>query len=511
MPALSSTFTVQPPQPTAPVTTETATLTPSTQKPTDETSPVNILPAPKLFQRDWADRSIFRAGLIESEQKILDGLPGASVYHIDLQISDDFRHLQGRQEVLYTNQENEPLEEIYFRLFPNLADGSTTISNLAINEVPIEPTYELRQSAMRVPLAPALLPEKQVVVSMDFSIEVPQGEGGNYGTFAFWDDVLALAHFYPLIPVYDDEGWNIEIAPSIGDVIYADSSFYVVRITAPASLTLVASGLESERDVFGKLQTITAAAGPTRDFYIAASEHYVVTTQTLGEITVNSYAPADLEEGSERTLEYALNSLHSFNDHFGPYPFTEFDLVRTTTSALGIEYPGIVALLAEMYEDPKAPLLESVVAHEVGHQWFYSIIGNDQVDEPWLDEAMAQYATLVYYEDVYGPAGADGFRGSLGRRAGRTDESEMPIGLSVRDYSPAQYSSIVYGRGPLFIEALAEEMGQEIFDDFLLDYYQTHQYGIATGESFKHLAEQHCTCDLTPLFKEWVYGANTSR
>jgi hypothetical protein len=460
---------------------------------------------------DWADRSIFRAGLIESEQKILDGLPGASIYHIDLQISDDLRRLQGRQEVLYTNQENEPLEEIYFRLFPNLTDGSSIISNLTVNGRPVEPTYELQQSAMRVPLSPALSPEKQVVVAMGFSIEVPEGEGGNYGTFAFWNEVLALAHFYPLIPVYDDEGWNIEIAPAIGDVIYADSSFYMARITAPASLTLATSGVEVERKTSGNTQTIVVAAGPTRDFYIAASEHYIVATQKLGEITVNSFAPANLAEGSQLTLEYALDALQSFNGHFGPYPFTEFDLVSTTTSALGIEYPGIVALLAEMYEEPDGPLLESVVAHEVGHQWFYSVVGNDQVDEPWLDEAMAQYATIVYYEDVYGPAEAEGFRESLGRRANRTGDPDIPIGLPVRDYNPGQYSAIVYGRGPLFIEALAEEMGQANFDAFLLDYYQTHQYRIATTERFKKIAEQHCHCDLAPLFEEWVYGATASR
>jgi aminopeptidase N len=62
----------------------------------------------------------------------------------------------------------------------------------------------------------------------------------------------------------------------------------------------------------------------------------------------------------------------------------------------------------------------------------------------------------------------------------------------------------VYGRGPLFIEALAETMGPEPFSEFLRDYYQTHQWGTATGASFKLLAEQHCNCDLSPIFETWV-------
>ena len=192
------------------------------------------------------------------------------------------------------------------------------------------------------------------------------------------------------------------------------------------------------------------------------------------------------------------------------YPFTEFDIVSTTTSALGIEYPGIVAILADLYQEPNSPLMEAVVAHEVAHQWFYSVIGNDQIDEPWIDEAMAQFATIVYFSDVHGPTAADGFRRSLEGRWERVDGSKIPIGLPVRDYTPQEYSSIVYGRGPIFIEALAEEMGQESFAAFLLDYYQTNQWGIATGASFKQLAEQHCACDLTPLFETWVYDSTTN-
>jgi aminopeptidase N len=75
----------------------------------------------------------------------------------------------------------------------------------------------------------------------------------------------------------------------------------------------------------------------------------------------------------------------------------------------------------------------------------------------------------------------------------------------VASYDDSSYGAIVYGRGPLFVELLAQTMGQENFDAFLHDYYQTFKWGIATGDDFKRLAEQHCACDLTPLFQEWVY------
>ncbi len=464
------------------------------------------VPDPTLFEVTWQDRSMFEAGLIESERVILAELPGASVYHIELEIAPDFVDLTGRQEVLYTNQEDGPLTEVYFRLFPNLAGGSSTITNLTVNGAAVEPGYELANSAMRIPLSPALEPNEQVVLGLEFNVEVPTSEGGNYGTFAYLDDTLALAHFYPMIAVYDDRGWNIEIAPGFGDIIYADSSFYLARITAPAKLMLATSGLVIERVEQDGQQVLTVAAGPVRDFYLAASDHYTVTSQSVGEVAVNSYAPAELSAGSAMALTQAVQALQSFNERFGPYPFTEFDLVTTPNLALGVEYPGIVVIRGELYgADQDNRLLEAVVAHEVAHQWFYSVVGNDQVDEPWVDEALAQYATLLYFLDVYGPAGADAFRGSLERRWTRVDGVEIPIGLPVRDYTVQEYSAIVYGRGPLFLETLAESMGQESFAAFLQEYYRRHQWGIATTASFKDLAEAHCSCDLTPLFEAWVY------
>ena len=84
--------------------------------------------------------------------------------------------------------------------------------------------------------------------------------------------------------------------------------------------------------------------------------------------------------------------------------------------------------------------------------------------------------------------------------------AEIPIGLPSGEYTDqTEYGAIVYGRGPIFMARLAERMGQEEFDAFLRDYYESHEWGIGTGETFEELAEEHCRCDLGPLFEEWVY------
>jgi aminopeptidase N len=346
---------------------------------------------------------------------------------------------------------------------------------------------------------------------MDFDVTVPTDvASSNYGTFAYLEGVLALAHPYPMIAVYDDEGWNTEIAPPEGDVVYADANYYLARVTAPADLTVVTSGVALDQQRSDDLQTLTIAAGPARDFYLAASPNYQVVTQRVGETTVNSYAPARLQEGAQQAADVAARALEFFSERFGPYPYRELDLVSTATSALGVEYPGIMALTERIYGREFGQYLESTTAHEVAHQWFYNVVGNDQVDEPWLDEALTQYATLLYFGDQYGLAGEQGFRESLESRWERSDGEKIPVGLPVAAYSegglyPGTYGSIVYGRGPLFFEALQDEMGQASFGAFLRDYYHSHQWEIATTESLRALAEQHCGCDLEALFREWVY------
>ncbi len=491
------------------VSLPTATVATPAESPTTAPTVVDAvqgLPASTLFDVAWEDRSLFRAGLISGEQAVLDAPSGESVYHIDLRIADDKTRVQGKQEVLYTNREAAPLTEVVFRLFPNLSGGSTTITNLAVNGQPVEARYEQQDSAMIVPLPEPLAPGQQAVFAMDFDVTVPTDESSNYGTFAYLRDVLALAHFYPMIAVYDQQGWNDEIAPQEGDIIYNDASLYLVRVNAPEELAIVSSGITLDRQEEDGRQVLTVAAGPARDFYLAASDGYEVASQKVGETTIHSYAPAALQNGAREVLETAGKALQDFEARFGPYPYTELDLVSTGTNALGVEYPGIIAITDRVYEGEYGRFLESTVAHEVAHQWFYNEVGNDQVDEPWLDEALAQYATLLYFQDEYGVAGADGYRQALEDRWNRANRVEIPIGMPVAKYTNGSYGAIVYGRGPLFFEALREKMGKDPFDGFLREYVQANQWGIATTEGLRALAEQHCGCDLGSLFRKWVYS-----
>jgi aminopeptidase N len=489
--------------------------------PSPEPSPTRLSPSQTPVERHealspfsigWDDRELFASGLIDSQQAVLGQLEGASIYHMDLFITDEPIQISGTLEVRYTNQEQEPLDEVDFRLYPNLFGGGVTLEDIKVDGTRLEPSFEGLFSVMRLPLPETIQPGEWIVIGFDFLIDVPANMSGNYGLFSYFDGVLALNEFYPVVATYDDQGWSREVPSPQGDVSYYDASFYLVRVDAPASLVLATSGVAVDRVEHEGRQSVTFAAGPIRNFYMVGSERYIVESSTIGEIQINSYTYQEYERGAEQSLIYIEGALRSFSDRFAPYPYTEFDVVSIPMYALGMEYPGIVAIFDDLYDPGKIlygmaawDLMENVIAHEAGHQWFYNLVGSDQINEPWLDEAFAQFLTSLYYLDNHGPDADWNYRQGWESRWNSVGRADIPIGMPVADYEGAEYSAIVYGRGPIFVKALQAEMGEQVFAAFLRDYVETYSWKLATTEDFRQLAEAHCSCDLTDLFEAWVY------
>jgi len=455
---------------------------------------------------EWKGRTIYQKGLVKS-QKAASQLDKASMYHIEIKIAGDYASLSGRERVRYTNQESATLSEIYFQLFPNLQGGATRITSVKVNGSSVETSLEYGQAALRVPFQKGLSPGEAAVIDVEFEVSLPGESGGNYGLFGYIDGILVLDGFYPAIPVHDASGWHAGPLPPNADTTFQDVSFYRVIVTAPEQLTLASSGVAVETLKAGGMQTATFAAGPARDFYLAGSEQYVKTSARLGETTVNSYALPGMEKYAKVALDVAVAALKGFSRRLGEYAYTEFDVVSTPMQgALGIEYPGIVGINKSMYSaDELSRNLEGTVAHEVGHQWFYAMLGNDQMNSPWLDESLTQYLTGTYFLDRYGQEAFAGYRQSWFSRWERVERKAIPIGLPAEQYEGAAYGGIVYGRGPVFVETLAEKMGQQVFDEFFRDYFSANRWGIVYPADFEAAAERYCGCSLDGLLAEWVY------
>ena len=211
----------------------------STSEPTQEMQ--------NIFDAAWGERELFRANLVPSEQGILDELPGATEYHIEFTIADDFNLIRGHEAVLFTNQEDTPLDAVYFRLYPNVTGGRTIISNVTVDGEEVETRLEEVDSSLHVQLPELLEPNSSVVLELDFNVEIPREMGEYYGLFGFFENVLVLDTFYPMIPVYDDEGWNAAVPQKNGDLTYNDAAFYLVQVHSPADLVVVASGGRLQR------------------------------------------------------------------------------------------------------------------------------------------------------------------------------------------------------------------------------------------------------------------------
>jgi hypothetical protein len=437
-------------------------------------------------------------------------------YRIKVTVDPERADLSGQETVRYVNSATVQQDAVYFRLFPNLPGygGTMTVSNLRIGKERIPAKLETQNTALRVPLPDPLPPGGQTEIFLDFRATVPLTVSQGYGEFIYLQDVMALANFFPLIPAYDEEncarfgncdgGWNTEFAVPYGDAVFSASALFEVWVTAPADWTVVASGSTLEQQA-GPEDTLTwhIVSGPMRDFNLVLSPRFEVASQKVEDITVNSYYLPEDAPGGRRVLRWCVEALEFFNEQLGPYPFSEFDIVATPNVALGIEYPGLIAMAIWNYGDTSGVFQWSTV-HEVVHQWWYSLVGNDQQDEPWLDEALTQYSTGLFYElfigwDAYVE---EVFESSYQRVAG-TAEDDL-ISRPVAAYSPSNYGPVVYGKGPLFFHALRQEMGDQAFTTLLQTYFDTYRYDIASGPDFLDLAEQISGQDLTDLFQEWL-------
>jgi hypothetical protein len=463
------------------------------------------------FDETLQVEELFLLGLADSEQDASLLMEDAPFYRTDIWISHDLGRVSGRLQIRYTNQEQTVLERIPVRIYPKLFGGEVNIDAVEVQGQAVDTAWEAYDSAFWITLDEPLQHGEAAVLALSFDLLLPHEMSGNYGLYGSFDDVLVLNSFLPVIPIYDEGGWDVDVPSPQGDVSYLEASFFLVRVIAPNEAQVVSSGVVVDSVPVDDRQAHLIAAGPARDFYMAVSTTWQKAQKQIDGLVVNSYAPSEKKESAATALESAVRALNSYGERFGPYPYAEFDIVATPMQALGMEYPGLTAIAEQLYNPnalfqgiPSSAYLESVIAHEVAHQWFYNLVGSDQQQSPWLDEAMAQYATWLYYVDTSTPDAAESYRQSWYGRWDRVEREDIPIGLPVAEYSGQEYGAIVYGRGPLFVEALAAELGEAQFESFLQAYLQTNHWSLGTPEEFQALAEAQCGCDLSELFQTWV-------
>ena len=514
--AVSPTSTPGEPQVTVVADAPPATATPlppPTETPSPTPTPIQPpVPTPLV---DLTDRSIYTANLKPAFAADVDAVPNAPHYFIEAElIPGEVPTVRGVQRVRYTNQESLALDAVYFRLYPNLPayNGTSTVGQVIVDNEWATTSLEYENSALRIALATPLLPGDMADITLWFTATLPTsvfaGTAGS-GLYGFQGNVYDLAGFYPTIPVYDDEGWNLEITATFGDSTFTDASYYQAELTLPSGLEAVTAGTVVERQSNGDgSDTWRVVAGPVRAFYAAASDAYTFISEEIEGTLVRSWYQPGGEKGAETAMYYTKGSLPVFNRLFGEYPYNELDVVAMPTTGFGMEYAGVIDLAQSFYGEGGGSFAVAT-PHEVAHQWWYNLVGNDQPDEAWLDESLANYAVYLYFEDVAWQEMVDGVMNNIflyNYNAAKNLGIDRPVAGPVTGFDASNYINIIYSKGPLFFHAVRERMGDEAFFAAILDYAQTHRYGVTYPADLLAALRRHTGAEIDDLYRVWITG-----
>jgi aminopeptidase N len=462
--------------------------------------------------QDWT--APYRAALLPAAVGDMAAYADAPVYTLDmaLTLNDDDAAISGRQSVQYTNRAGLALDQIVFRLYPNLRSygGEMAVSAASVDGFPAALDLDETRTILRVTLPQPLAPGARAVIRLDYTVTVLKDHAPLYGQFSDQDGILSLPDAYPLLSVYErGRGWWEVTDQPQGDIVFSETAFYTVSVTAPPSLILAASGTEIDlaANADGTL-THRFVAPLMREFALMASDSYVTISGEQDGVRITMFYDPALPGAAltaQAGLQMTQDAMRIFDVAFGPYPFSELDVVQTPNSAGGLEYPGLFVLGSDVW-DQTNDFFEFLIAHETAHQWWYSLVGSDQALHPWMDEALAQYAVALYIRDREGPAAYDAALESFRVQHASYVESnpDQVIGLPVSAYPGSAYFFCVYQKGPLFFAALGEAYGFDTLQAMLRDYFAAYRYRIAAPEDMLASFERTSGVDMHAVFMEWV-------
>ncbi|HET9659680.1 MAG TPA: M1 family metallopeptidase [Thermomicrobiales bacterium] len=431
--------------------------------------------------------------------------------------SEEPGRIEGSLHLSYINVTDEPQSELYVRLYPNFKDyggGSMALANAIIDGQPVEPVIGSDTSLATFALPAPLDVGDRAELSLDFVTTIPNDPVTSYGMFGYFSDSQSynLAQWMPLLAGWDPaNGWLLDPPNTVGDPVFSNAAMFDISLTAPSDVTFVTSGTEVSQEIEGTRITHTWTAGPMRDFVISAGTDLAVMEQQVGETTIRSWYFPGYEEAAALVLQYGVDSFEVYSKDFGVYPYTEMDLVQTRLGdqAAGVEFPGIMYIGAIHY-DPSSDYLEFTVVHEIAHQWWYGLVGNNQYLHAFLDEAMANESSMIYKEAVDGPDAAqvwiDGYlkRPFLTMLFGR--DGDMIVDQPSANFlTNGPYGRAVYGKGAFGFDTIRKTIGDAAFFAGLRQYVASHRFGIAQPEDLLAAFEAASGQDLQELWDHWFH------
>ena len=435
----------------------------------------------------------------------LDAPPERPLYVLNVTLDYEAGVITAQQRIEFVNPTGVPIDEIKFSVPPARRANALTFRDARIYRAKQPLKYELSGPVLTVQLPSTLQPSKAIAITFDFSVQVPLQEivgaiGGDDTSRG--PNNLTAGHWYVVLPPYTNGAWDLpEFAP-VGDPFTSELADFEVNILAPEGVTIAAGGDEVREGRLWKYSLPKA-----RVFAFAASPYYDVQTMTENGVSYVHYGFPRYKDTSEDVMFTAQRAVELFSRLYGPYPYKTLRIVQTDR-AQGQEYSGMIAIGAVLYrgytgKGSRHDVIATTV-HETSHQWWFNVVGNDQVRTPWLDESFARFCELKFYQTYY-PKDVDWWYKNYieGRR-----KASGKIDQSIYDYADsAKYVEAIYRNGVEFLRAVRDQVGKDVFDDILKDYYAAETYKITTPDAFFDAVARHTDEDLRSVVKAYFEGA----
>ncbi|MEO7984853.1 MAG: M1 family metallopeptidase, partial [Bacteroidota bacterium] len=381
---------------------------------------------------------------------------------------------------------------------------------------------------MILPLA--LPPGQKTTITTPFHVKLPYNfsRGGHDG------QSFQATQWYPKPAVYDKNGWHPMPYLDQGE-FYSEFGSFDVTITVPKNYVVAATGelqdpeekewlktrnsfswetiKGKEKTTGGQLKTTyqlfpeSAKESKTlhyqqsniHDFAWFADKRFVVNQDTCrlasGKvIDVWTYYTSAHKSTWKNSVQYSKTAIRHYSSLVGEYPYTIVQVVQGPESfGGGMEYPTITVISP----GGDAKSLDNTMAHEIGHNWFYGILGSNEREHPWMDEGINSYYDAKYISLKYGQ------QPQLERLAFESKavtKTDQPIELSSEKYSETNYNLVAYYKTAEWLRYIESELGTAAFNKAMQGYYRQWQFKHPQPEDFKKAMEESSGKDLDSAF-----------
>ncbi len=442
-------------------------------------------------------------------------------YDIKAVLDYDNKTVSAEMKVNYINATDGALDEVCFHLYPSAfrkdarfrpveesmkADaypngesyGGITVTQVSVGGQEKSVVIEGEDDDILVVETEEILPGESVEIGIDFALIIPNVRH----RFGHYNGIINLGNWYPIACVVEDGKAETSPYYAIGDPFYSECADYKVTLSLPEKYTAVLTG---EGEKIGSVYTFSAKK--VRDYAIVVGEFEKV-SKSINGVTVNYYFVAD--DNPEKNLNTACDAISTFSSTFGKYPYKNYSVVKTHFLHGGMEYPQIALVSDALSND----MTTEAIVHETAHQWWYGVVGNNEIENSWLDEGLTEYSTSLFFEKnasygvSYDKRIADALSSyTLYYDTFKNSGANTSMNRRLCDYSSSfEYTFMTYVKGELMFEAIRKAIGDEKFFGGLRRYYDEYKYKIATADALIGCMERSAKTPLKSFFDSFVEG-----